>query len=127
MTAADPSLYERIGGDDAIGAVVEDFYARVLSDPELAPFFGHTEMAKLTHMQHEFFSAALGGPVEYSGMALGDVHAGRGIQPRHVARFLEHMVEVLRDRGLDDEDVQEVASRLSIAAQDVTGAVGEDG
>lgn len=127
MTGPEPSLYERIGGDGAIAEVVEDFYARVLTDPTLAPFFGQTQMSKLAHMQHEFFAAALGGPVEYSGMALGDVHAGRGIEATHMSRFLEHLIEVLRDRGLDDDDVEGVASRLAIAAQDITGVVGEDG
>lgn len=127
MTGTEPSLYEQIGGDAAIADVIEDFYARVLTDPELAPFFHETEMSKLAHMQHEFFAAALGGPVEYSGMALGDVHAGRGISPQHVSRFLEHLVDVLADCGLDEDDVDGVASRIAIAAQEVTGVVGEDG
>ena len=34
-----PSLYERLGGPRAIFAAVEEFYVRVLDDPQLAPFF----------------------------------------------------------------------------------------
>jgi len=121
------SLYERIGGDDTIRQVVEEFYARLLSDPDLAPFFAETDMSTLAKMQHEFFAAALGGPVEYSGTALVEVHAGRGIEPRHVSRFLEHLVDVLGERGLDDEDIDGIAARLAIAAQDVMGITAEDG
>jgi len=127
MTDHQASLYDRMGGDAGVTAVVEDFYAVVLSDPELGPFFARTDMATLARMQHEFFTAALGGPGDYSGMALVDVHAGRGIQPAHVARFLDHLVEVLRERGLDDDDIDAIAARLAISAQDVTGSTSEDG
>ena len=35
-TAAEPTIYEAIGGDTALVAVVDDFYGRVLADPDLA-------------------------------------------------------------------------------------------
>jgi hemoglobin len=33
------SIYDSIGGGPAVRAAVDDFYARVLADPQLAPFF----------------------------------------------------------------------------------------
>lgn len=56
------SIYQQIGGGEALEAVVEDFYARVLADEELAGFFSGTNMARLKGKQVEFFAAALGGP-----------------------------------------------------------------
>ena len=41
--AAHDSLYKRLGGYDAIAAVVDDFIGRMASDPQLQPFFaGHS-------------------------------------------------------------------------------------
>jgi hemoglobin len=77
-----PTLWDRLGGTQGADALIQDFYDRVLLDPELAPFFEHASMDRLRAMQREFFSAALGGPLEYSGLPMAHAHHGRGIQPR---------------------------------------------
>ena len=56
------TIYAQIGGAEALEAVVEDFYDRVLRDAELAGFFSGTNTARLKGKQVEFFAAALGGP-----------------------------------------------------------------
>lgn len=115
------NLYERVGGEETIVAAVDDFYARVLSDPELAPFFEGARMDKLRAMQVELFSSVLGGPVEYSGMALFDAHAGRGIEARHITRFTHHLLETLLGMGVDPDDADQIVSKVTILAQDVLG------
>ena len=59
-----------------VAEVVEDFYTRILADPELKPFFRNTSIDKLHSMQREFFGAALDGPFTYSGKSLSgfDTH-----------------------------------------------------
>ena len=121
MSNGSTSLYERLGGERAIAAVVQDFYGRVLSDPELAPFFAGVETERLARMQREFFAAALGGPIRYSGRPLNAVHAGLGIRPRHLARFLEHLMATLADRALTESDRYDVYSRIHRYADDITG------
>ena len=41
------SIYEQIGGPDAVAAAVERFYQRVLADPDLAPFFAGTDLGSV--------------------------------------------------------------------------------
>lgn len=41
------SLFDRLGGVQAVGAAVEEFYSRILADPKLAYFFDDTRMATL--------------------------------------------------------------------------------
>ena len=67
MSNNQPTLFERIGGEQMIAEVADDFYNRVLTDPELKSFFRNTSMDKLRCMQREFFSAALDGPITYTG------------------------------------------------------------
>ena len=121
------TLYERIGGDEVVSSLVDDFYGRVLADPVLAPFFEKASMDHLRAMQREFFAAALDGPIRYSGTSLADVHAGRGIQTRHVGRFVEILLETLRSKGIDEEEALEVISRINTYVSDITGQVGVDG
>src|ERR1700683_1692041 len=61
-TEAQSTIYHAIGGDTALVAVVDDFYDRVLADPELAGFFAGTSMARLKGRQGEVFAAALRAP-----------------------------------------------------------------
>jgi len=117
-----PPLYERLGGEDMIAALIPAFYVRVLADPELGPFFKHTAIDKLHAMQREFFVMATGGPIEYTGRPLAHVHHGRGITKHHFARFTSHLVETLLDMGVTTEEADEVIERINTSVNDIVGA-----
>ena len=118
------STYERIGGAEGIARMVDAFYAKVLADPELAPFFARTPMDRLRAMQRELFTAGTGGPVEYSGLPLRDAHAGRGISERQFSLFAHHMMTTLQDLGIDRHDIDAVAVRLALYRDDVVDSPG---
>ncbi len=116
---APTTIYERIGGTEAIEQVVDDFYVRVLADPELAPFFVGTRMPKLKQRQVEFFAAALGGPEPYRGAGMREVHTGRGITQKHFDLVVEHLVAALTGAGVDQATVEEIVSALAPLAPDI--------
>jgi hemoglobin len=131
MADHEPSLYERIGGEAAIEALVGEFYQRVLADEMLAPFFAGVSLEKLLTMQKEFFSEALGGPLVYSGRSMREVHAGRGINKRHLRRFTGHLLDVLKAHqetfGLKKKDINAIYSRIAIEADEISGGGTESG
>lgn len=116
-----PSLYERIGGEEGVENLVIDFYVRVMKDPELAPFFRHTSIEKLHKMQHEFFCAALGGPITYTGEPIAKAHHGRGITARHFTRFVTHLLDTLEDMGISNGEAGELINRVNQYVNEVTG------
>jgi hemoglobin len=118
------TLYERVGGARAVEEMVGDFYRRVLADPPLRPFFEGVEMQKLRLMQREFFSAALGGPVTYTGVPLTYAHHGRGIRREHFARFVEHLLATLRTRGVGEAEALAIIGRINTYADEVVGGYG---
>ena len=87
------SIYDAIGGYQAIEMVVEDFYTRVLSDDQLSGFFAGSNMNRLRGKQVEFFAAALGGPEPYTGAPMKQVHRGRGIMMSHFALVAVHLTD----------------------------------
>jgi hemoglobin len=121
------TLFERIGGEKVIAELIHDFYDRVMADPELKPFFKHTSIDKLRRMQREFFSAALDGPITYSGRPLSHVHHERGITKHHFALYVNHLLDTLRDRGINDQDVNEIIGRINTYADEITGDTGHTG
>ena len=121
------TLFERVGGEQAIAELIHDFYDRVLADPELKPFFKHTSIDKLSRMQREFFSAALDGPITYTGKPLSHVHHGRGITKYHFALYVNHLLDTLRDCGINDQDVADIIGRINTYADEITGDTGHTG
>src|SRR5436190_843856 len=72
--ARDNSLYQKLGGKAAIDAAVEAFYVKVLADDRVNGFFADINMTRQRKKQKEFLSAALGGPVPWTGWDLRTAH-----------------------------------------------------
>ena len=120
MTAADDvSIYESIGGGSALAAVVDDFYVRVLADPQLAGFFAGANMQKLKGRQVEFFAAALGGPDLYQGASMQKAHAGRGISQADFDKVAFHLTAALAAAGVPDETIAQIAEAITPLAGDI--------
>jgi hemoglobin len=117
-----PSIYEEIGGQEALIAVVDDFYDRVLADPELEAFFRGTVMPRLKGMQVEFFAAALGCPDEYHGRSMKDVHRGRGIAQRHFDLVATHLTDALAGAGVPPETVRTIIGMIAPLADDIVSS-----
>lgn len=118
-TPVSETLYDRIGGAPAIEQLVGRFYWRVLGDPLLQAYFDRVAMDKLRRMQFEFFAAALGGPVRYSGRPVIHAHQGHGITREAFQAFVEHLFATLRDHDLDDDDRYAIIARINTYADDV--------
>ena len=127
MPEKQQTLFESVGGEQVIAELIDEFYDRVLVDPELKPFFKDTSVDKLRRMQREFFSAALDGPITYTGRPLSHVHHGKGITKHHFARYVGHLIDTLRSRDITDQDVNDIISRISTYANEITGDLGSVG
>lgn len=113
------SIFDKIGGHEALEVVVEDFYARVLDDDELAGFFAGTNMNRLKGKQASFLAAALGGPEPYEGASMKQVHQGRGITMHHFNLVAGHLTDSLTAAGVPDETITEILGVIAPLAGDI--------
>ncbi len=129
MTAqeSDDSLYTMLGGHSNLNRIVQEAYRRILADPELAPFFQHTDMEHLRRMQTEFLAAAFDGPTHYTGADIRAIHAGRGIESRHFRRFVQHFADAMASQGVDQQLIDEMLGRIAVYHDLVVGGSSEDG
>ncbi|MEV0251925.1 group 1 truncated hemoglobin [Nocardia sp. NPDC050712] len=119
-----PTTYEQLGGHEALEVVVEDFYARVLADEALRPFFSGTNMSHMKGRQVEFFAAALGGPEPYLGAPLTRVHRGRGITVHHFDLVAGHLVHALTAAGIPTELIAQVIAVVAPLVDDIASDAG---
>lgn len=110
---ATPTLYERLGADNAIRAAVDEFYVRVVADPLLAEYFASTDMTLLRRHQVAMLSQATGGPREYSGADMSKAHAGLAITDEAFTAVVGHLVATLQDLGVQQQEVDEVVAALA--------------
>jgi hemoglobin len=113
------TIYERIGGHEALEVVVEDFYCRVLEDDHLSGFFSGTNMNRLKGKQVEFFAATFGGPKPYIGPGMNHVHRGRGITMDHFNLVAGHLTCSLSAAGVPEETIAEILAAIAPLAADI--------
>ena len=92
------SLYDRLGGYNAVAAVVDDFIGRLVADKRFSKFFvGHSEDSLKRIRQHivDQFCAAAGGPCIYTGRDMKTSHKGLGITGDDWDAAAKHLVETL--------------------------------
>src|SRR2546428_3182400 len=89
------SLYERLGGIDAIKAVVNEFAGRVLADARLNKKFAKTDAPRLTLHLVEQICAATGGPCEYTGKDMKSTHKNMKVTDGEFKALVEDLVGAL--------------------------------
>ena len=116
------SLYEQLGGEPAVNEAVEVFYRKVLTDDRIKHFFDDVDMDVQIAKQKAFLTMVFGGPANYSGKDLREGHAhlvDRGMNDTHVDVVIELLGQSLKELGVKDEDIQEVAKIADGARNDV--------
>jgi truncated hemoglobin YjbI/predicted pyridoxine 5'-phosphate oxidase superfamily flavin-nucleotide-binding protein len=106
----DIPLYDRVGGDKAMEVCVDLFYQKVLQDDLLKHFFQDTDMTSQRLKQKSFLAMAFGGPYQYSGTDLRDVHKPLiekyGLSDVHFNRILEIFKETLTELNISANELQ---------------------
>ena len=86
------SLYTRLGGYDAIAAVVDDLLARLRSDALLGRFWTSPRSVDTHNRERQlavdFVAASAGGPTFYLGREMKLAHEGMRITKEDYAAFM---------------------------------------
>lgn len=108
------SLYEKLGGKGAVEIAVDKFYERVLNDERIKHFFENVDMNKQRAHQKAFLTYAFGGAPHYEGNTMREAHKhlveGMGLNGEHFDAVVENLVETLKELGISDELIGEVAA-----------------
>lgn len=121
-----PTLYDRLGGEDAIAAVVDDFYDRLVADPALGPFFEDADLDSLRETQTLFLCDAAGGPHEYDATPVREAHLDVPFEPSHIQRAVELLYESLEEFDVDGDDADAVVSAVAAYEDDLLASREDD-
>ncbi len=116
------SLYARLGGYDAIAAVVDDFVGRLVADKKLTKFFvGHSEDSLKRIRMHviDQLCAAAGGPCNYTGRDMKTSHHGLGITSDDWDAAAKHLVESLDKFKVPQAEKDELLAFVGTLKKDI--------
>lgn len=105
------TLFERIGGADAVRAAVTRLYGKILNDATLLPFFADIDIERLRRSQSAFVSHAFGCPHSNDGVVnLRQAHkrlVAQGLSDEHFDSVARHLREVMEELGVPKAEIAE--------------------
>ena len=110
QTATVTSLYERLGGYDALAAAVDDLLPRLQGDPQLGVYWrGQNDHTKKRGRQMllDFLVSALGGPAIYNGLDMKTAHQGLRISNSDWTVMEGHVLAVLDKLNVQGREREE--------------------
>jgi hemoglobin len=110
--AAEASLYERLGGQPAITAVVDQFVANVAADTRINAFFANADIPGLKAKLVDQICEATGGPCKYTGGDMKTVHQGMGVKEADFNALVEDLVAALDQFKVPEREKNELVGAL---------------
>ncbi len=125
MSETKESLYERLGGYEAIFIFAEDVLARLMDNDELGHIWDHMSQDRV-FKEHQNFVDWLcehwGGPMMYRGRDLESVHRGMGITERYWDILFEKLDDAYEKFGTAQDLRDEVTAFLKSFKPQVVGS-----
>ena len=123
---APASLYTRLGGYDAIAAVVDDLLARLRSDPLLGRYWTSPRSVDTHNRERQlavdFVAASAGGPTFYLGRDMKSSHAGMGITRDDYAAFMHCLSATLDTITVPEPERGEVITFITSLEPEIVEA-----
>jgi len=116
------SLYQRLGGYDAIEAVASDLLPRLMSDPQLGRFWqnrGEDGVRREKQLLVDYLCNAAGGPVYYTGRDMKTSHAGMGISGKDWQALIDHLTATLDKFGVPDAEQDDLLAFIDSTKADI--------
>ena len=120
--AKEQTLYQRLGGYDAIVAVTDDFLGRLVTSETFARFFvGFSTDSKARIRQHivEFVCQATGGPCIYTGRDMKTAHGGIGITKAEWDASVAAFAETMKALKVPEAEQKDLAALILPLEKDI--------
>jgi hemoglobin len=116
------TIFEQVGGTEAVRLLVIKLYSKILTDDLLTPYFENISVERLRASQHAFIMMALGGPNNYSGQSLRHAHqklVENGLSDIHFNAVKTHMATSMQELGVQNDLIQQTMDLVETLRNDV--------
>ena len=124
MPDQEKTLYERLGGYDAIAAVANDLLPRLENDTQLGRFWanrGDDGIAREKQLLIDYLCTSAGGPLLYTGRDMLTSHRGMGITDSDWELFIGHLKATLAEFQVPQPEQDDVLAFIDSTRADIVG------
>lgn len=104
------TLFDRIGGINAVNAAVDIFYSKVIQDERINHFFRHIDINRQSGKLKAFLAYAFGAPIPYNGKSMRAAHQHMHLTETHFNAVAGHLVETLVELKVSQDLIDEVVA-----------------
>ena len=115
------TLYDDLGGKAGITRIADNFLYQISEDEVVLPQFAKTDIERFHAMIIEHFSQISGGPVEYTGDNMVEVHKKMNITPAQFNSIVEDLVVAMEDAGTPVSAQNRLLELLALLYNDIIG------
>ena len=122
MSDRQKTLYERLGGYDAIAAVSSDLATRLQKDPQLGRFWanrGADGLKRELQLLIDYLCSCTGGPIYYRGRDMQLTHRGMRISENDWNIFLGHAAATLNKFQVPEVEQRDVVVFVQSLKKDI--------
>jgi hemoglobin len=125
MSASGKLLWDRLGGEQAVRAVVKELIAVSAKDPKVnlnrngKYKLDEKGLAHLEQLVVEFVSQATGGPLKYTGRDMKTVHKGMAISEAEFNAMAGHLIDTLTKFKVLQKEIDELVGIVATTKKDI--------
>lgn len=116
---ADDTLYQDMGGVDAIKKIASDTTDNFLADPRIKATFDNTNMDRFRILLGEQFCTVAGGPCQYTGRNMHDAHKGLHLANADFNAVVEDLQKAMDKNGVSFATQNRFLARLAPMQHDI--------
>jgi hemoglobin len=117
--AADDATFRGLGGKPGIKQIVSTFIPLVLADPRIKETFSDSDMKRVGTRLEEQFCVLSGGPCEYQGDPMKEVHGGLKITNAQFNALAENLQIAMERNGIPSHVQNKLVAKLAPMQRDI--------
>ena len=106
------SLYDRLGGKEALTAVVDDLSANVAADSRINHRFAKANIKQFKANMVDLLCMGSGGPCAYKGLDMKTMHTGMKITEAEFGAMAENVIKTMNKFNVPAQEQGEVMALL---------------
>jgi hemoglobin len=116
---AEDTLYQDMGGVDAVKKIASDTTDNFLADPRIKATFDNTNMDRFRILLGEQFCVVAGGPCKYTGRNMKDTHKGLHLGNADFNAVVEDLQKAMEKNGVPFATQNRFLARLAPMQHDI--------
>jgi hemoglobin len=112
-SAAAPTLYQQLGGQAGLVALMDDLMTRLLADPQMKPFFEDVDQKDVKHKLVLQFCDVAGGPCKTKNTDMKETHADQRIRKSDFNRLVEVLQQSMDAQGIAFSAQNQLLAKLA--------------